>query len=523
MWSLIRKGPLTVFPLTQEEQDLIDPTGRGRAHLASMKPGSPTPIPPELRKFSREGWLEWYLSIRNKVNLHPAYTAYDDAHLSKYGAQGAKFSLKEVEEQLTESYTLAARRVTISPALKLARDTLLRIIRTKVSEVGYPQPVYSGYQRTSAGLPTMDKKGSFLAETVAMQPWRHVVPDLPGQRNQRLKHRVIHMDSNCNVRYIESYLGGVRNWLVKNLPEFFGAWRNPTEWEYPLISKFLNDGRGVSVETDFKSCDHHTSWELISELVLPVYEVLTPNKVEFIRFASFVEELFIQPIFLGSYMMTGSHNLLSGQAITNDFETIYDAIQDICGISCARVDLGQVMTLNMGDDIALLIRKADVSTGRRVMDAVVEHATLAGHEFSIEKCRVATDTVQFCRRIHARDLGRVYYNAEGKPFKYGAYPGILTLNSIVNPERPQESGTINGIAAFLQRLDNLQGNPMASELIGGIVSRYQPTILVDSFDDLERATFYDWWARVYGTTWSPHDSFAVGIIKRLQLQSKFCK
>lgn len=520
MLNLIRHGALSYIPLTREDQFLIDPTGRGRAHLSSMKEGSPTPVPQPFRGKSRAQWFDWYVQMFKKVRLHPAYAAYDQAHFSKYGPEGDSFPLAEVEAQLLESYTLAARTVTITQAALHARDVLIRIIKQRIEKFGYPQPVPSRFYPTSGGLPTMDKKGTFLAETVGMEPWRHVFVDLPGQRSQRLKHRVIHMTANQDVRYIEDILSSVRRWLIEYVPEYFGTWRDPKLWEYPQITSSLRTGC-ISVETDFKSCDHHTGWGLVNALVLPIYEVLIPSKIEFIRFAQFVEELFMQPIYLGDYCMTGDHNLLSGQGITNDFETIYDAILDLVGLIAARWPLDSARCLNMGDDIAVLLLRAKIEDGQRVMDAMIEEGSLNGHEFSLEKCNLHDDRVHFCRRVHARDLGRLYYNRDGVPFKYGAYPGILTLNSIINPER-HETDPLNLISSFLQRLDNTQGNPLSSELIAGLVKGCNFTEKLQEWTDLSAATYYDWWERVYGTPWDYRQSYSVTLIKQLHLEKKFC-
>lgn len=492
--------------LTPHQLEMIDPTSLGRQFLKSLKVGSPTPVPRIFKRWCREEWLDNWRSRRMHVTIQDStLVEWLEAASAKYGAQGARFSLDELRDSYVRSYALAGRPVSFKYAL-IGRDYFLDVCRDMIARVGRPQIEYphAGIVGTSGALPTMQKKGTFWAEAFpGRHPsgFQHLIPNLPGERDQNLKHRCINQDGCANVRLVEDVLAATRMWLKQWTP-WFDAWKNPRESYYPILYDWTTGPDFFSVETDFSACDEHWSLELATELILPVYELLVPDR--FLSFAAAIDEMFHQPIFFGSYVMEGKHNLLSGQGPTSDFETIYDVMVEL-GVRLTLDIMEQSYTLSLGDDIALLVRGVSESVATKVFDLMVDEFVRNGMAISLEKSKIYRNSVRFCRRAFHRGIGPVDYNIDGRPFRYGVYPDFRTLNTIINPEKPDKTA-VDVVISTLQRCDNLYGSPLFTPFVQYIWSNARGE---DFLDDLYQAALAhprDWWDRLYGEIWLPSTS-----------------
>lgn len=509
--------------LTPMDQMRLDPTGKARLFLKSIdRDGKPVPSPFICGKMTPDEWLCRYREVRNK-NLpkrHLIYKEFDEHFDNKYAPQGKTFPLSVVLANYELSYKLAERKLQLHPMLYQARDYLIRLIKQRVETVGYPaDPMFTPVVGTAAGLPTMTAKGSYEAETAFPQSkWRHVFPDLPGERYMKRKPRTINQDANSNVRYMEYELSTTRKWLKQQFPDLFSAWLRPDLRTTPMITRMLEVGC-FSIETDYTECDNHFSLDLVAELVLPIYEVLIPGEMNYLRFAAYIEELFHQEIYMGSYLISGKHNLLSGQCITNDFETIFDVICAIAALFANGVSLEQAVILALGDDMAILIRQI---LGRKLAESIkasfIELAQSAGMEFNLEKCSLHDDRVTFCKKV--------YYKAGPRDMNgniAGAYPCVLSLNSIVNPEHLSKTlGDL--LAATVQRMDNTNGSPMFHsfvQFVGANLLPYKDSYKLQS--DAVQLSTTDWWERVYNERWNFSSSPAAEILAKNNLLKKWLK
>lgn len=498
--------------LTHDDNELLDPTGAARVFLRSIdRHGTPTPVPRIFRETPDIASELSSIYRRNPTHFrkHQEYVSWSEQFLPKIGSQGATFPLEELVSSYRTSYSLARRSIHVTPLFKAARDLLIRMIRACVDRFGYPQPsARCGTIGTAAALPTMGHKGDFLAETVGFHRWRHPTPILPGERNMRRKHRCINQAATSDVRYIEGILDSVRRWLAKYLPDWFGAWSNPTEIVNPTLS--TGSGRLFFVETDFHHCDESFSLAEIQELVLPVYEVLVPDHMEFMRFANAVEELFEVPVYFGDFLLTGLHNAFSGQNIVSDFETIYDVELMLLGaLACS--DMSQCLVhLCLGDDIIAGFRTERAS--RIAFDAIVHHAQYAGQMFEMEKCGVGHQHPHFLKRLYYPGL------PSNDSVQAGAYPGVLAWNSIFQPERFQKR-TVDQFVAYLMRCDNMYGSPYFAEETIGTAKFLDKAYCKFTQSDLESANVSDWWSRLYGITWSYRNSRSLQLLCQQKLIS----
>lgn len=502
------------FYLTPSEKERIDPTGEGRKQLLKFVKGDPVPVPGPWAHKSRLEWLDEYRQLRTKVlgsvKAHRAYVDFDMSLEAKYGGQGDSFPIDEMLGFYEDVYRLAERPISISSKLRKGLNYLLRRIDEAVEKYGYPQYVDSKYYATNAAVPTFLEKGTYFAETVQKTEWMHPKENFPGQRSQRLKHRVINQDSVLNVRYIEKQLNAVRYWLREHLPEYFSAWLNPNRYKRRFITRHLRRHRPYSVETDYKACDAHFGLPIVLELILPVYERLLPHDA-FNQFAAFIEELFWQPTFFGDYLITGLHNLLSGQAITNDFETIFDVIL----VLSAKIDssIGNLDEpfVSLGDDLAVLL-DCLLAQAEKLRDSMVDLATTAGMEIELSKSTIRFREVCFCRELYYPGLPWGL-DSTGEQVLLGAYPSVLTLNNVINPERYSD-GIHALMGATLQRLDGLHGSPFAYPFIQWIMSKAHIHAELD-YAKIKPAS--SWWERLYGEDWSLDKSFAYKVLRQSNL------
>lgn len=502
--------------LTQSQIELIDPTGKGRAFLSSLKETTQTPSPSFVRALSSSEWLNWLEHLISDLSSQERYLSLLDVEkssLTKFGPQGGHFSLDKVLSYYESSYSRADRSVQVNHVIRRGRDYLLRLIKYRLELYGYPCYAHDmGITGTSAALPTMLKKGEFLAETISAKPWRHVFHDLPGQRRMRLKDRVINQDSNLNVRYIESYMSSIRKWLKTYIPEYFSQWLNPREIQLPRLSKFMRRPF-YSVEGDYDHCDESFSLDIVMEVVLPVYELLSPFG-EYVHFASFIEELFYQPVFFGTYELIGKHNLFSGQVPTNDFESIYDVCLALGSLLEANIAVDDSLIMDNGDDVAILVREK--SDAERCFAIYTDSTNLAGMNLSLPKCAINKGYVNFCRRQYKLGYPS-YIDSYGNSIVIGAYPASLTLNSLINPEKwlPEKEQ----IVASLSRCDNLYGHPRFHQFVTGFWKRIKPSIKL-RFEELDDLYTPDWWDRVYGEAWKSSQSPTIKILRTQRLDSR---
>lgn len=500
--------------LTKYDLERLDPTGKGGAKIRSYQQTEPTPSP-RILTCQADGYFAHFQELRASVlKDHPDVKAWDEEWDKKCGPQGGSFPFSDLERQYDASYELAQRKIALSN-LWIGRDFLLRLIAQTIERVGYPQIDFDGLWRgtdgTFAGLPTCGRKGSYLAEVyVPGLGWRHVVPNLPGERYQRLKKRSINMSAASNVRYMEKILSAVRNWLRTYLPEYFGGWINPALGTSPTITHAVRR-KWWSVETDFDGCDQHFGIDLISEAIFPVFELLLP-KMEFMRFAAFIEECYYEPLFCGTYCRIGKHNSFSGEAHVSDFETLYDVMLGISAALDAGCTYETYRIMAIGDDLSVLVKGSE-RRARRVFDNAAEIADANGMALSIPKCSVTRGSARFTKRLYMPGLP-VRYNALGDEYIVGAYPSSLTVNTIIWPEFHAASRS-EEVLATVQRFDNLYGSPMWAPLVQDFFSRNVSKADRGLLLDVPAGTtLWDWWARVYGEAWTLGDSVTYRHLRR---------
>lgn len=492
--------------LTPFDQEELDPTGKARAHLRQYNADRFTPSSPYYRVNITENLDRWR-NDQSHGGKHSFSDDYAKEMQSKVGPQGGTCKFEELQAIL-ETYYDTHDHCAIPRLLYRGRDYFIRYIKGCIDRYGYPQIMYKRVDGASASLPSMAHKGEWLSEVYIGPYFRHPMANLPGIRKMRNSIRAIFMDPVRNVRYIEQELNAVKKWLVKYTPWFIG-WENPILRLKPQITQSV-DRNKYFVEWDYKSMDKNMQFDnCVAELILPIYETLIPGS--YLSFASFVEELYQQPVYLGDRMLTGKHGTFSGQAITNDFETIYTVILALG----AALEMGQLNDLSlvaaMGDDATLAF--STFKTAERAFNYAYEASNAIGMQIHPlgEKSAIRHSQTRFCRLSYYPGAVR---NADG--IILGSYPESLALNSIYNVEFSAPSEPIAAIAD-IQRLDTLHGNPHFTQVVQYVASKSTHKFakaLVNDPAAIQYVSSRDWWFKVYGSKWSPDSSPAILTLQR---------
>jgi hypothetical protein len=366
----------------------------------------------------------------------------------------------------------------------------------------------SGTTGTGGGLPTMCKKGQFVTETYGFYIMGQALPDLPAQRHMRGKLRAINEDATANVREIGNTILHIQQWLKKYLPEYFNAWRNPTDYLQPAIFKALQKHDKFCM-FDYDHCDEHFSRSIALEVVLPALEyLLTPSDYQHLE--RFVDSLFTQPIYWGDQLEVGLHNLLSGQIITNFLETVFGVILLLSGLIQLRIP-NRAYTLSVcGDDLFVALRGKFKELAGSLKEIVVQLSNNAGLAMNSEKCAIE-DFLIYLRRVYY--LGQtVCLNDEGLEYLLGAYPSILTVMQVTLPEFYMGEDSADWFAALYQRLDNLYGSPDFMPVCEMLL---KPVSTLKSIEELTKHSYSDWWDKLYGQRWDPNKSPSYAVHRRM--------
>lgn len=173
-----------------------------------------------------------------------------------------------------------------------------------------------------------------------------VYPIQAWYRNQRGAIRAIFMDSVWNVGLVARTASTVRSWLRDKYPEF-DVWRNHAHSLNPSITRALT-GRGYFFEGDVKAMDMGMSWEVVSQIVLPVVYAPVLSKTAYEKFYSAVWQLYHAPVLWGDRILTGKHATLSGLGFVTDFETILTCVIQL--LAASRVGVRLPFFRQGGDD-----------------------------------------------------------------------------------------------------------------------------------------------------------------------------
>lgn len=433
---------------------------------------------------------------------HAPYVAYDRETYSKYGRQGGSIPLCQYKQMLLPYYERADFHPTMHPALLAGRDFIISYLRDLIAQYGYPQERPSCIRGTYSGCPLGGVKGTFDAESL-LGNTAHALPAVPGVRIMRNSPRAIFMIPNQAIHQMGGVLNGMKDFLVTHLPMLFDGWRNPALTMHVRLQNAVDRG-WASLELDYIKMDQGFILWVFHNVILPIYEVAFPQS--YIMFATAVEEAFSRPLFFGDCLWEGTHALFSGEPFTNDFETIYTIIKVIGALLISHKFYSPFLLVANGDDMTLLTKH--MRTAERVYHICAEIAESTGMRIHAlgDKTRLVEHETRFCRHT--------YYPGGMRNPNPGAYPAVLAMNNILQPERPQKDPGIAAVAD-LARLDGCANVPYFTEMLQFLRSRSTHKFVLSEEDVVKYNSVSDWWVRLYGTKWSPESSVAWNTMQKL--------
>jgi len=444
-----------------------------------------------------DGWLpslgsveevKQFLLNQQSNSVPKAIREYDDAMWEKVGPQGGVPSREAISDALDAYYQSPQRSLDIPLDMLIARDAWVAAVDTIPSRL--LDEFDDVVPRDSAsGIPFMGHKDNEFECCVAHQIAANSskpLPPLVGWRQQRNATRAIFIAPWSNVLKLQRAFTLLQNQLRSRFPEF-GSWARPDLSVTPQITRAIRRG-WVFFGGDFKKKDQNMTLAEVQILVYPILEKAWGVHAK--RLLSFIDDLYQVPTYLGQELHVGPHNAFSGETFVPPVETILGVIYGTALAS--KFQMHPYLNLALGDD-SLLGWKGTVEQAELVRATFVEWATRCGEVAHPEKQEVSH---------YPRYLRRTYLNrgpVDEKGNLIGAYPVSLTVNSIWNPEYPQES-IAHRVIAILQVLDNLRGHPLWNALVAYVGRRLTN---VDLGGVLHTPPPVDWWSRLYGEKWDP--------------------
>lgn len=519
---LYSDGQMTKVYLTEGDQQIIDPTCKGRGKMKTLDSydGSekPTPKMTIMSELSRDQWREliapYTESMRDVAKFRLLYE-YETSMWTKYAPQGKPVMKKVLEQKYVSSYEAAQLPlIRKTSAQTAAHEYFMQLVREAKRKYGVPQvELYTGYTSELSGLPTMTQKSDPKAERYAFNTYadghHYPMPILPWYRDQRSKQRGINMDEFGAVYAIGGLLTAVRNWFKTYFTHIFDSWLNPVLSMTTRITKCVS-AKNINVEGDYMSMDEHFSFDCYCNYVQPIFdELLPPNEAN--RILWYVQASFHQPVYWGEYVTIGLHNLLSGVPITQDCETYYGAQQQIAFALACDVPVNECQIFVIGDDSVLSVPRRYAS--RLSMEVYAELSNASHLPVSLEKCAIRDSEMIYLRKVYAPSLPR---DIDGNII--GAYPLSLWANSLVNPERRVDPLGPEFVRA-IQVTDGIVGHPLYRQVVPNIFGQFRPRLRKTvTYNELVSVTpERDWWEKVYGEAWTLDKSSTVKLLKQVGL------
>jgi hypothetical protein len=303
------------------------------------------------------------------------------------------------------------------------------------------------------------------------------------------------------VDRIEPIMSAVRNWFKQYYPELFAALHRPQRYLWRKITRSVNR-KYVNLETDFKSMDQSMTLTIAKKVLLPILkELLTPS--DYLSASVIIEQYFTQKVLLGDQLWEGEHALFSGQVITQDLENLYDMALYLGIYQALGYSFDEFMELftMVGDDVLAFFKTLADAT--LAYELVKSETTLNGVPLSVEKTRLNTPEIRFCRNVYSVHTARII-DDNGELVIPPVYPLSLATNSIVQPERLNPNFGIE-IAAIIARSDNARFHPQWKSWATWMYSKLQIPFLPTE-QQFQEYQVGEWWTRVYGETYNLNES-----------------
>lgn len=427
-----------------------------------------TPRSPLFKGESERDVIDNYFNLLSRTSgiTHDLYE-YEKSRITKVGPQGGYPPFDDRKSSFEDYFTLPGSinysSSQIDDLAKRVRDHLFggkRDLRPWSYERILKKGQIGGTLNTNSGCPSYGRRSDSTIQARAIRDalsgkWRDY-PAILGSRGQRQADRFIFMFPFSTNLIEQSFVNPVLDAIRSNSVPSFSAWEGFDKVALTLTEQGISSSK-TKCSTDYIKMDKHFGPDHFDF----VYRVLGPVFQESVR-TQLLETLThcsqISVLVSTDKLYTGSHGMPSGSGWTNLAESIVSlAIMFTVEDHYGEFAIKQVL----GDD-GLMIWNSIISD---FPDVFSEHSKNFGLVSSPDKQRVDEKTCVYLQRFF--DV-RIRTQLSGKSVVAGSYPGILALNTAMNPERfhdPVKWSSSMESLRWIMILENCNQSPVFHNLI----------------------------------------------------------
>jgi hypothetical protein len=428
----------------------------------------PTPRSPLFKDEGESTVFDNYLKILSRTaGITSDLYDYEVSRMSKVGPQGGYPPFDDRKRSFEDYYSLPGRiNYTDDEIEDLAtrvRDHLFRgkkDLRPWSYERVIRKGQISGSLDTNSGCPSYGKRSDTTIQARAIRDarsgkWKSY-PAILGSRGQRKADRFIFMFPFSTNLIEQSFVNCVLDAIRSNSIPSFSAWEGFDSVALTITQQGVSSTK-TKCSTDYVKMDKHFGpdhFDFVFRVLAPLFQ---PSVREQLR-ESLTHCSEIPVLVSTDKLYTGTHGMPSGSGWTNLAESIVSlaimmTVEDYYGEDAAKQVLG---------DDGVMLWKSEITD---FPDVFSEHSQKFGMVSSPDKQRVDAKTFTYLQRFF--DV-RIRTQLNGKLVVAGSYPGVLALNSAMNPERfhdPVKWRNSMESLRWIMILENVNQSPVFHNLI----------------------------------------------------------
>jgi len=410
---------------------------------------------------------------------------YEESRRSKVGPQGGYPPFDERKSEFEDYYKLPGKIQYDDEALTNLSERVRTFLFGNQKDLrpwSYSRVIRKGQLKgsldTNSGCPDYGKRSDSIIQANAIRDvqngrWK-TLPAILGSRGQRGSTRFIFMFPFSTNLVEQSYVNCILDRIRERKIPSFSAWEGFDSVSIAITEEGVLNTK-TKCSTDYAKMDKHFGtdhFEFVYQVLAPLFQ---SNERELLR-ASLLHCTEI-PVLVGiDKLYTGIHGMPSGSGWTNLAESIVSlAIMFTVEDHYGEVAVKQVL----GDDGVMLwpTTKSDFP------EVFSELSSKFGLASSPDKQRVDEKTFTYLQRFF--DV-RIRTQLNGRDVVAGSYPGILALNSAMNPERfhdPVKWSSSMESLRWIMILENVNQSPVFHNLIDYFIKgdKFKLGLLIPGF------------------------------------------
>lgn len=428
----------------------------------------PTPRSPLFKDEGESTVVDNYLKILSRTaGITSDFYDYEVSRLPKVGPQGGYPPFDDRKRSFEDYYTLPGRinytDDEINDLATRVRDHLFRG-KKDLRPWSYDRVIRKGQLGgtldTNSGCPSYGKRSDTTIQARAIRDassgkWKDY-PAILGSRGQRKADRFIFMFPFSTNLIEQTFVNTVLDAIRSNSVPSFSAWEGFDKVSLTITEQGVSSTK-TKCSTDYSKMDKHFGpdhFDFVYRVLAPVFQ---PSVREQLR-ESLTHCSEIPVLVSTDKLYTGTHGMPSGSGWTNLAESIVSlAIMFTVEDHYNEEAIKQVL----GDD-GIMLWSTKIND---FPDVFAEYSLKFGLVSSPDKQRVDMKTFTYLQRFF--DV-RIKTQLNGKSVVAGSYPGILALNSAMNPERfhdPVKWSSSMESLRWIMILENVNQSPVFHNLI----------------------------------------------------------